>query len=81
MAHIFGRPASPAETATEWSERLSQPTDAGELGYWAGYQAEQFVGWWRASAFVHPRDMSFIGYRLHRAAWGRGLATDGAQRA
>jgi len=50
MAHILGRPASPAETAAEWSARLSQRTDVARgLGYWAGYHAEQFVGWWAAS--------------------------------
>ena len=80
MAHILGRPASPAETAAEWSGRLSKRTDAARgLGYWAGYHAEQFVGWWGASAFVDHLDMSSIGYRLHRAAWGRDLATEGAR--
>lgn len=73
MAHILGRPASPAETAAEWSARLSQRTDVARgLGYWAGYHAEQFVGWWGASAFVDRLDISSIGYRLHRAALGTG---------
>lgn len=80
MAHILGRPASPAETAAEWSERLTRRTDAARgLGYWAGYHGDEFVGWWGASAFVDHLDMSSIGYRLHRAAWGRGLATEGAR--
>jgi RimJ/RimL family protein N-acetyltransferase len=80
MAHILGRPASPAETTAEWSERLSQRTDVSRgLGYWAGYHADRFVGWWGASAFVDHREVSSIGYRLHRAAWGRGLATEGAR--
>lgn len=80
MAHILGRPASPAETAAEWSERLSQRTDVVRgLGYWAGYHADRFVGWWGASAFVDHPDTSSIGYRLHRDAWGNGLATEGAQ--
>ena len=80
MAHILGRPASPAETTAEWSERLSQRTDVSRgLGYWAGYHADRFVGWWGASAFFDHLDMSSIGYRLHRAAWGRGLATEGAR--
>jgi RimJ/RimL family protein N-acetyltransferase len=79
MAHILGRPASPAETTAEWSERLSQRTDVSRgLGYWAGYHADRFVGWWGASAFVDHREVSSIGYRLHRAAWGRGLANEGA---
>jgi len=77
MAHILGRPASADETAAEWSERLSRRTDAARgLGYWAGYHGDQFVGWWGASAFVDHLDMSSIGYRLPRAAWGMGLATE-----
>lgn len=80
MANILGRPASSSETGAEWSERLSQRTDAARgLGYWAGYQGEQFVGWYGASAYVEHLDMSSIGYRLHHAAWGRGLATEGAR--
>lgn len=81
MMHILGRPASAAETAEEWAERLSLRTDAARgPGYWAGYEEEQFVGWWGASSFVDNHDTSSIGYRLRRAAWGRGLATEGAQR-
>lgn len=80
MAHILGRSASPAETAAEWSERLSRRTDAARgLGYWAGYHGDQFVGWWGASAFVDHLNMSSVGYRLPRAVWGRGLATEGAR--
>lgn len=81
MMHILVRPASAAETAAEWAERLSLRTDAARgLGYWAGYHAKQFVGWWGASSFVNHHNTSSIGYRLHRAAWGRGLATEGTQR-
>jgi len=80
MAYILGRPATADETVAEWSERLLQRTEAARgLGYWAGYHSGQFVGWWGASAFVDHRDTSSIGYRLRRAAWGCGLATEGAR--
>lgn len=79
MAHILGRAATLAETAAEWSERLTLRTDIDRgLGYWAGYHEGEFVGWWGASAFAGHPDESSIGYRLRRAAWGRGLATEGA---
>jgi RimJ/RimL family protein N-acetyltransferase len=79
MAHILGRSATPDETAAEWSERLTQRTDTERgLGYWAGFENEEFVGWWGASAFARDPRMSSIGYRLPRSAWGRGLATEGA---
>ncbi len=79
MAHILGRAATLAETTAEWSERLSVRTDVDRgLGYWAGFNEDEFVGWWGASAFADHPDKSSIGYRLRRAAWGRGLATEGA---
>jgi len=80
MAYILGRSATPEETAAEWVERLGERTDAGRgLGYWAGYEAGRFVGWWGASAFAEDPALSSLGYRLRRPAWGRGLATEGAR--
>jgi RimJ/RimL family protein N-acetyltransferase len=79
MANILGRPATPAETEKEWAERLTLRTDPERgLGYWTGYEEDDFVGWWGASSFAADRSVSSIGYRLCRAAWGRGLATEGA---
>jgi RimJ/RimL family protein N-acetyltransferase len=79
MAHILGRAATIAETTAEWSERLSQRTDVDSgLGYWAGFHEGEFVGWWGASACANDPEMSSISYRLRRAAWGRGLVTEGA---
>ena len=39
-----------------------------------------FVGWWSASSFEGRPELSGVGYRLRRQAWGRGLATEGARR-
>jgi RimJ/RimL family protein N-acetyltransferase len=80
MAHILGRAATPDETRAEWSRRLTrQSNTARGLGYWLGFEAGDFVGWWSASWFAPRPEVSGIGYRLRREGWGRGLATEGAQ--
>ena len=81
MAFILGRAATPAETYAEWRRRLDHQSDAARgLGYWAGLADGAFVGWWSASAFEGRPQLSGVGYRLRREAWGRGLATEGARR-
>ncbi len=81
MAFILGRPATPTETYAEWRRRLDHQSDATRgLGYWAGFEGGDFVGWWSASAFEGRPEVAGVGYRLRRAAWGRGLATEGARR-
>ena len=49
MSYVRGRPASADESAAEWRQRLAHQSDAGRgLGYWAGFEAGTFVGWWSA---------------------------------
>ena len=80
MTYIHGRPATPDETAAEWRQRLDHQSDAARgLGYWAGFDAGTFVGWWSASSFDGHPEMSGIGYRLRTTGRGRGLATEGAE--
>jgi len=80
MTYIRGRAATPGETTDEWRQRLQHQSDAVRgLGYWAGFEADTFVGWWSASSFESCAEISGIGYRLHTDAWGRGLATEGAR--
>ena len=80
MTYIRGRPATPDETVAEWRQRLEHQSDpARGLGYWAGFDAGTFVGWWSASSFEGRPEISGIGYRLRAAAWGQGLATEGAR--
>lgn len=80
MTHVRGRAATPDETTAEWRQRLYQRTSlARGLGYWLGFEDHTFVGWWSASFFAPRPETSGTGYRLCRAAWGRGLATEGAR--
>jgi RimJ/RimL family protein N-acetyltransferase len=80
MTYIRGRSATAGETAAEWRQRLDRQSDAARgLGYWAGFDAGTFVGWWSASSFEGRPEVSGIGYRLRAASWGRGLATEGAR--
>lgn len=80
MAYIRGRAASRDETLAEWRQRLTHQSDAVRgLGYWAGFEGDEFVGWWSASSFDGRPEMSGIGYRLRTASWGCGLATEGAR--
>jgi len=52
-----------------------------ELGYWAAEdrQAGRFVGWFHLRPDRFDEGEQELGYRLARAAWGGGLATEGAQ--
>jgi len=80
MRHILGRAATPGETREEWAERLGPRTDdVRGLGYWVGFEATRFVGWWGVSAFADDASLAGLGYRLRCPAWGRGLASEGAR--
>ena len=80
MRFLLGRAATPEETEQEWARRLDAQSDARRgLGYWAGYEDEVFAGWWSASSFATDPAIVGLGYRLVRATWGRGLASEGAR--
>jgi RimJ/RimL family protein N-acetyltransferase len=48
-------------------------------GFLAAYEADRFVGWFHLRPSVADESMLEVGYRLRRAAWGRGLATEGTR--
>lgn len=50
------------------------------LGYWAAEEKStgDFVGWFALEPTKGPDDVE-LGYRLRRAAWGKGYATEGAR--
>ncbi len=52
--------------------------DAEPYGFFAAYEGVAFVGWFHVRPSVAEAGMLELGYRLRRAAWGRGLATEGS---
>ena len=77
-AHLTGRAATRAEVVDIWMPQRTLPEhDAMGLGYWSAFEGATFVGWF----LLTPREpgAAEIGYRLRRQAWGRGLATEGAE--
>jgi RimJ/RimL family protein N-acetyltransferase len=61
---------------------LHSYAEYGGLGYWAaiGKSTGEFLGWFA----LHPEeggdsDNMALGYRLRKAAWGKGYATEGAR--
>ncbi len=78
MRHLGGR-AAHTKTDAEWDERLHGRSDIERsLGYWAGWSAGTFVGWWGLGACSWNPATANLGFRLRPENWGRGLATEGA---
>ncbi|MFC6090311.1 GNAT family N-acetyltransferase [Saccharothrix lopnurensis] len=83
-----GRPTSREAIRTRTLPRLLHDHPClGTRGYWAAEEraAEEraggaFLGWFEFRPLVeHSAAEVELGYRLNRAAWGRGLATEGAR--
>ncbi|MFE6742913.1 GNAT family N-acetyltransferase [Streptomyces tubercidicus] len=82
-----GRPADRETVLTRtlpeflsWSGRPGEPAAA--LGVWAAEAAatSEFIGWFELRPTTPDRPgEAELGYRLSRAAWGRGYATEGAR--
>jgi RimJ/RimL family protein N-acetyltransferase/protein-L-isoaspartate O-methyltransferase len=76
MRFITGRALSPAEVAADLP-RLTR-SERG-LGLWSGADADGFAGVWFLIPDPDDPTAAEIGWRLPRARWGRGLATEGAR--
>jgi RimJ/RimL family protein N-acetyltransferase len=79
MRYLTGRARSRQEVLDEWLPAMTRESGpAGVLGYWAGFEAEAFVGWWALNPDPDDERQAELGYRLRRDQWGRGLASEGA---
>jgi [ribosomal protein S5]-alanine N-acetyltransferase len=81
MLNLTGRAATQQETDAEWAQRLRERSDPGRgLGYWIGWHADAFVGWWGLGACACAWDATTanLGYRLMPRYWGLGFATEAA---
>jgi RimJ/RimL family protein N-acetyltransferase len=71
-----GKPATREEIAREYREHFAGP------GYWAAVEkgSGEFLGWFafHPTADREPDEVE-LGYRLRRAAWGKGYATEGSR--
>ena len=80
LRFIFGRALSREEVVRDHLPRRLRPDGPPRgIGYWAGFEADVFVGWWALAVDDSDVDTAELGYRLRRAAWGRGLATEGSR--
>ncbi len=83
MRYLSGGEATPPELIRERDLpsilSVYERTD-GRFGCFAAYDADGFVGWFMLRPLRQaPQDEAELGYRLRRAAWGRGLATEGSK--
>ncbi|MFJ3104264.1 GNAT family N-acetyltransferase [Streptomyces sp. NPDC086835] len=77
-----GRPSAPGEVERELMPRLLHRYRCfGGPGFWVAEErgSGRFLGWFvfRPESEDSSREVE-LGYRLGRAAWGRGLATEGS---
>lgn len=77
VMRYLDRPRTADEVRARQLARMDPSHDAMGLGYWSGFQRDRFVGWWLLTPSAPG--IAEIGWRLHRFAWGQGLATEGAR--
>jgi len=57
---------------------LAWPADD-PVGFYAALWESGWIGWFHLRPSIGGDDALELGFRLHRVAWGRGLATEGAR--
>ena len=72
----IGDPEQPGQV-TAALQRWAAPTDE-RFGVWAAESLDGRLLGWFSLDLVEP-GVGVLGYRLHRWAWGRGLATEGCR--
>lgn len=77
-----GAPTPPQEIRDDYLPAFLAYYDRGDRwGFWAALEAAagEFVGWFHLRpAPGHPDDEPELGYRLRKAFWGKGYASEGS---
>jgi RimJ/RimL family protein N-acetyltransferase len=82
MRYLTGRALSRAEVEHAHQRRIAAAREVPGLGFWAGFAAGEFVGWWILQPPHGPDQPEVageadLGYRLMRRHWRRGYASEG----
>jgi RimJ/RimL family protein N-acetyltransferase len=82
MRFITGGAGTPRPTIEQQilPRFIREQDEAGIFGFWAAEHQRSFVGWFSLRALEGLPGEAALGYRFCRAAWGQGLATEGARR-
>jgi len=80
MRYINGGIATPLIEITTHSLPLMLSYDDSPFGFWAAEHngSDEFIGWFSLRTAGSDETHAELGYRLHRAAWGKGYASEGA---
>lgn len=86
MRYLLGRARTPVEIDEFWGPRCADTrADALGLGWWVGFDGDDFLGWWdlgrsdRDPDSEPPRESAEIGWRVTRRHWRQGFASEGAR--
>ena len=84
MRYLTGRALSRAEVKRGHQRRIAAAREVPGLGFWAGFAAGEFVGWWILQPPHGPDQPKVageadLGYRMMRRHWRRGYASEGAR--
>jgi RimJ/RimL family protein N-acetyltransferase len=83
MRYLTGRPRTREEVEAIHRRRLAIARDAPGLGFWSGFVAGAFLGWWILEpperAEERAAGQAELGYRLLPQYWRQGLGSEGAR--
>ena len=79
-----GQPRTRQQVADFHRRRIAAADRVPGLGFWAGFAAGEFVGWWILVPPKRPDQGPIdgnaeLGYRLRQRHWRQGLASEGAR--
>ncbi|MGI8760288.1 MAG: GNAT family N-acetyltransferase [Jatrophihabitantaceae bacterium] len=84
LRYLYSRARTRAEVEQSHRWRIAAAQETPGLGFWVGFVAGEFVGWWILQPPNGPDQPKVpgeadLGYRLLRPWWRHGLASEGAR--